>query len=108
MHPVTQVSGVIAGTTITAALASALVGWFGATVLGICDPKFGCTFSLQFGAMVAGVFGLLGSIAFICFAAAYTAFSHKALAPKITLQISAAGGVAIGAALAIASLASNA
>ena len=108
MHPVTQVSGVIAGTTIAAALASVLVGWLGASALGICDPKFGCTFGLQFGALVAGVFGLLGSIVFICFSVAYTAFSHKALAPRTTLQIAAAGGVTIGAALAIAALASYA
>ena len=108
MHPATQVSGVIAGTTISAALASALVGWFGATVLGICDPKFGCTFGLQFGALVAGVFGLLSSIVFICFAAAYTAFSHKALAPRFTLQVAAAAGVTIGVALAVAALASYA
>ena len=108
MHPATQISSVIAGTTITAALASALVGGFGAFVLGICDPKFGCTFGLQFGALVAGVFGLLGSIVFICFAAAYTAFSHKTLAPKLTLQAAAAGGVTIGAVLAVAALASYA
>ncbi|MCZ8158277.1 MAG: hypothetical protein O9256_00030 [Rhizobiaceae bacterium] len=108
MHPATQISGVIAGTTITAALASALVGGFGALVLGICDPKFGCTFGLQFGALVAGVFGLLGSIVFICFAAAYTAFSHKTLAPRLTLQLAAAAGVAIGAVLAAAALATYA
>ena len=108
MHPATQVSGVIAGTTIAAALASALVGWFGSSVLGICDPKFGCTFGLQFGALVAGVFGLLGSIVFICFAAAYTAFSHKTLAPKLMLHVAAAAGVTIGAALAVAALASYA
>ncbi len=103
-----QVSGVVAGATIAAALASALIGWFGTTVLGVCDPKFGCTFGIQFGAMVAGVFGLLGSIVFICFAAAYTAFSHKTLAPKIALQVAAVGGIVIGAALAIAALASHA
>jgi hypothetical protein len=108
MHPATQISGVIAGTTIAAALASVLVGWFGASALGICDPKFGCTFGLQFGALVAGVFGLLGSIVFICFSAAYTAFSHRLLPPKLTLQIATAAGVAIGTALAVAALASYA
>ena len=108
MHPATQVSGVIAGTTITAALTSALVGGFGASALGICDPKFGCMFGLQFGALVAGVFGLLSSIVLICFAAAYTAFSRKSLAPKHTFQIAAAVGAAIGAVLSVAALASYA
>jgi len=108
MHPATQITGVIAGTTISAALASALVGGFGALVLGVCDPKFGCTFGLQFGALVAGAIGLLGSIVFICFAAAYTAFSHKTLAPRLTLQLAAVAGVATGAALATAGLASYA
>ena len=108
MHPATQVSGVIAGTTIAAAMTSALVGWFGASALGICDPKFGCAFGLQFGALVAGVFGLLGSIVLMCFAAAYTAFSHKSLSPRLTLQVAAAAGVAIGAALGVAALGSYA
>ena len=108
MHPATQISGVIAGTTIAAALASVLVAWFGASALGICDPKFGCTFGLQFGALVAGVFGLLGSVVFICFSAAYTAFSHRSLPPKLTLQVATAAGVAIGTALAVAALASYA
>jgi hypothetical protein len=108
MHPVAQVSGVIAGTTIAAALTSVLVGWLGASALGICDPKFGCTFGLQFGALVAGVFGLLGSIVFICFSAAYTAFSHRSLPPKLSLQIATAAGVAIGTALAVAALVSYA
>jgi len=108
MRPATQVSGVIVGTTITAALASALVGWFGASVLGICDPKLGCTFGLQFAALVAGVFGLLGSIVFICFAAAYTTFNRKTLAPKVTLQVAAAVGITIGAAFAVAALVSYA
>ena len=108
MHPAAQISGVVAGTTIAAALASALVGWVGASALGICDPKFGCTFGLQFGALVAGVFGLLSSIVLICFSAAYTAFSHRPLPAKLTLQVATAAGVAIGTALAVAALASYA
>jgi hypothetical protein len=108
MHPATQILGVVAGTTIPAALASLLVGWFGASALGICDPKFGCTFGLQFGALVAGVFGLLGSIVFICFSAAYTAFSHRSLPSKLKLQIATTAGVAIGTALSVSALASYA
>jgi hypothetical protein len=108
MHPATQVSGVVAGATIAAAVTSALVGWFGASALGLCDPKFGCAFGLQFGALVAGVLGLLSSIVLICFAAAYTAFTRKPLAPRLTLQLAASAGVAIGAALAVAALASYA
>ena len=106
MHPAAQVAGIIAGTSIAAALTSAVVGWFGASALGICDPKFGCSFGLQFGALVAGAIGLFSSLVLISLAAAYTAFSHKTLTAKLTLQVAAAAGFAIGALLSVWALAS--
>jgi hypothetical protein len=106
MHPIIQTFGVIAGATIGAALSSALVGWFGASILDVCDPKFGCTFGFQFGAFVSGILGLLASFGLIFVAAAYTAISHNTLPPKLTLQLASGLGVAIGTFTTVAALAS--
>ena len=107
MSPSVHVAGIVVCATMAAALGSVLVGWFGANVLDTCDPKFGCSFGLQFGSIVAGVIGALVSVVLICFASAYSAFSNKALAAKTALLVAAAAGFTIGAALAIAALATH-
>jgi hypothetical protein len=108
MRKAIYASAVIAGTCFAAALSAAVVGWIGVNVLGICDPKFGCTFGIQFSALVAGVFGLLGSLVFVCLSAAYTTFSHRSLPPRRALLLAILAGISVGAAYSAAALTSYA
>ena len=58
MKPVAQVAGVVLGTSIGASAMSVAAGAV-ASANGLCDPKFGCSFGVQFGALIAAGVGFV-------------------------------------------------
>lgn len=96
MNLVIQVIGTAAGTAIAAALSAAAVTWIGASAFGICDPKFGCTFGLQFGALLAAAGGLLCGLTAMGLYVGYATFHRQPLELKRGLQLALSVGVLIG------------
>ena len=96
-----QIAGVVGGTSAFAALAAAIVGAVAAG-LGVCDPKFGCGFGIQFGAMLSGIVGFCCGIVVLCACAGYTALSGRVLSPRATLLLGAGAGGSVGTVLAFA------
>jgi hypothetical protein len=90
----------------SAALGSVLVSAIADVILDVCDPKFGCSFGLQFAAGASGVVGLLLGILFLCGLAGYSAVTHRLLPQGKTLWLAAGLGAALGAGWSAVSTAS--
>jgi hypothetical protein len=102
-----QIAGVVGGTSAFAALAAALVGG-AAAGFGVCDPKLGCSFGIQFSAMLSGLLGLCCGIVVLCACGGYTAITGRLLSPRATLLLGAGAGASVGTVLAIATFSSYA
>jgi hypothetical protein len=107
VKPAVQLAGIALWASAAAVLVASVVGAV-ATAIGICDPKFGCTFGVQFGALVSGVVGFLLGLLLLCSFAAYGSFTQRTVPIGITWRVAAAVGALAGAALSIGGLVSYA
>jgi hypothetical protein len=101
----TQFFSVLAATTVASGLSSALVGILASNLFGVCDPKFGCTFGIQFMAALCFAAGILLGILLICGFAGYTAIAKLVIAPILTIKIGALAGMLLGLAWSMSVLA---
>jgi FtsH-binding integral membrane protein len=96
MHLALLVAGIPLLASASAATASAAVSALANGLLGVCDPKFGCSFGLQFAAGVSAVVGLLLGVLLLCVLAGYTAATSRPVAAKASLVTAAGVGAALG------------
>ena len=107
MKPAVQLAGIVIGASAAAVLVTLAVGAVAARV-GICDPKFGCSFGVQFGALVSAVVGFLLGLLLLCSFAAYASFTKRIVPVRASWGVAVAVGAAAGAALSIGALVSYA
>jgi hypothetical protein len=105
VKPVAQVAGVVLGATTAAAVVAIALGAVAAGY-GLCDPKLGCSFGVQFGALVAAVVGFLIGLVLLCAFGAYSSLSTRVLPARVKWVLALGAGVAAGAALSIGALVS--
>lgn len=96
MRLATQALGIPLLAAASAAASSALVGLFANVALGVCDPKFGCSFGLEFQAGASAVVGLLSGVLLLCALAGYTAATGRLIAQRTTLVVAVLLGLALG------------
>ena len=106
MHPAIQTLGIPTLVAASAAIGSAAVSAAADAALGVCDPKFGCGFGLQFMAGISALAGLLLGIIFLCALVAYTATTKRPANQRFTLCLAAAIGLAVGVAWSSVAIAS--
>jgi hypothetical protein len=98
-----QLAGIAFVASLAAVLVALVIGAL-ATAIGICDPKFGCSLGVQFGALVSGVVGFLLGLLLLCVFAAYGSFTQRTVRIGVTWGVAVAVGAFAGAAFSIGSL----
>jgi hypothetical protein len=107
VKPALQLAGIVLGASAAAALVAFAASGVAAAV-GICDPKFGCSFGVQFGALVSAAVGFLLGLLLLCSFAAYASFTNSRMPVGFTWGLAVALGAVAGAVLSIGGLLSYA
>lgn len=96
MRLAVQVIGVPVMAATAAAAGSFVVSMLASAAFGVCDPKFGCTFGLQFMAGLSAGVGFLVGLLLLCLFAGYTAMTSKLVSQRSSLVMAGLTGLALG------------